>query len=181
MVLGIAWYGYKYASSQLDEVVDGTINYIDNNDINIDELMQIIKAPDFPTGGSIYGYEGVKEAFLTGKGRVIIRGNANIEMVNEKSYCCYRNTYQVNKADMIRKTADLVNDKKIDGISNIRDESDRNGMRVVYVLKRDAIPNIVLNKLYKYTALQSSFSVNNIALVQGRPKLLNLKRLINIL
>ena len=163
----------------LTEVIDGTINYIDNNDIDIDELMQIIKAPDFPTGGSIYGYEGVKEAFMTGRGRVIIRGNANIEMVNERECIVVTEIpYQVNKADMIRKTADLVNDKKIDGISNIRDESDRNGMRVVYVLKRDAIPNIVLNKLYKYTALQSSFSVNNIALVQGRPKLLNLKQLI---
>ena len=163
----------------LTEVVNGTINYIDNNDVNIDELMQIIKAPDFPTGGSIYGYDGFKEAFMTGRGRVIIRGNANIEMVNERECIVVTEIpYQVNKADMIRKTADLVNDKKIDGISNIRDESDRNGMRVVYVLKRDAIPNIVLNKLYKYTALQSSFSVNNIALVQGRPKLLNLKQLI---
>ncbi len=164
----------------LTEVVDGTIKYIDNQEITIDELIQIIKAPDFPTGGTIYGYDGVKEAFMTGRGRVVIRGNANIEMVNDRECIVVTEIpYQVNKAEMIRKTAELVNDKKIEGISNIRDESDRNGMRVVYVLKRDAIPNIVLNKLYKFTALQSSFSVNNIALVKGRPKLLNLKQLIH--
>jgi DNA gyrase subunit A len=164
----------------LTEVVDGTIAYIENNDIDIDELMQHIKAPDFPTGGTIYGYDGVKEAFHTGRGRVVLRGKANIEEVNGRE-CIIVNEipYQVNKADMIKKTADLVNDKKIDGISTIRDESDRNGMRIVYVLKRDAIPNIVLNKLYKYTALQSSFSVNNIALVNGRPEMLNLKDLIH--
>ncbi|MDG1292221.1 MAG: DNA gyrase subunit A [Flavobacteriaceae bacterium] len=164
----------------LTEVIDGTIQYINNNDITIDELIQTIKAPDFPTGGIIYGYEGVKEAFLTGRGRVVMRANANIEMVRDRECIVVTEIpYQVNKAEMIRKTAELVNDKKIEGISNIRDESDRNGMRVVYVLKRDAIPNIVLNKLYKYTALQSSFSVNNIALVEGRPQLLNLKQLIH--
>ena len=164
----------------LTEVVDGTIKYIDNQEITIDELIQTIKAPDFPTGGTIYGYDGVKEAFMTGRGRVVIRGNANIEIVNDRECIVVTEIpYQVNKAEMIRKTAELVNDKKIEGISNIRDESDRNGMRVVYVLKRDAIPNIVLNKLFKYTALQSSFSVNNIALVKGRPQLLNLKQLIH--
>ncbi|RNC86353.1 MAG: DNA gyrase subunit A [Winogradskyella sp.] len=163
----------------LSEVVDGTVAYIDNNSIEVDELMQYVKAPDFPTGGTIYGYDGVKEAFETGRGRIVLRGKANIEEVNGRE-CIIVNEipYQVNKADMIKKTADLVNDKKIDGISTIRDESDRKGMRIVYVLKRDAIPNIVLNKLYKYTALQSSFSVNNIALVNGRPELLNLKDLI---
>ena len=164
----------------LTEVINGTIKYIDNHDISIDELIQTIKAPDFPTGGTIYGYEGVKEAFMTGRGRVVMRGNANIEMVRDRECIVVTEIpYQVNKSEMIRKTAELVNDKKIEGISNIRDESDRNGMRVVYVLKRDAIPNIVLNKLYKYTALQSSFSVNNIALVEGRPQLLNLKQLIH--
>ena len=164
----------------LSEVVDGTIAYIDNNSIEVDELMQHIKAPDFPTGGIIYGYDGVKEAFHSGRGRIVLRGKATIEEVNGKeSIIVNEIPYQVNKADMIKKTADLINDKKIDGISMIRDESDRHGMRIVYVLKRDAIPNIVLNKLYKYTALQSSFSVNNIALVKGRPELLNLKDLIH--
>ncbi|HMC01976.1 MAG TPA: DNA gyrase subunit A [Flavobacteriaceae bacterium] len=163
----------------LSEVVDGTVAYIDNSNIEIDELIKHIKAPDFPTGGTIYGYDGVKEAFHTGRGRVVIRAKAIIEEVDgRESIIVTEIPYQVNKADMIKKTADLVNDKKIDGISTIRDESDRNGMRIVYVLKRDAIPNIVLNKLYKYTALQSSFSVNNIALVKGRPQLLNLKQLI---
>ena len=164
----------------LSEVVEGTIHYIDNNEITIEELIQTIKAPDFPTGGTIYGYEGVKEAFLTGRGRIVIRAKANIEEVNGRE-CIIVNEipYQVNKAEMIRKTAELVNDKKIEGISTIRDESDRNGMRVVYVLKRDAVPNIVLNKLFKYTALQSSFSVNNIALVKGRPQMLNLKDMIH--
>ena len=164
----------------LTEVIDGTIQYIDNTDISIDDLMQYIKAPDFPTGGTIYGYDGVRDAFHTGRGRIVLRAKANIEEVNGRE-CIIVNEipYQVNKAEMIRKTADLINDKKIEGISNIRDESDRKGMRIVYILKRDAIPNIVLNKLYKYTALQSSFSVNNIALVNGRPKLLNLKELIH--
>ncbi|OIQ23751.1 DNA gyrase subunit A [Lacinutrix sp. MedPE-SW] len=164
----------------LTEVVDGTIAYIENNNIEIDELMQHIKAPDFPTGGIIYGYDGVKEAFHTGRGRIVMRGNANIEEVQGRECIIVTEIpYQINKADMIKKTADLINDKKLEGISSIRDESDRNGMRIVYVLKRDAIPNIVLNKLYKYTALQSSFSVNNIALVNGKPQLLNLKELIH--
>jgi len=164
----------------LSEVIDGIIQYIDNNDITIDELIQYVKAPDFPTGGTIYGYDGVKEAFHTGKGRVVMRGKAIIENVNDRECIIVSEIpYQVNKADMIKKTADLVNDGKIEGISTIRDESDRKGMRIVYVLKRDAIPNIVLNKLYKYTPLQSSFSVNNVALVNGRPELLNLKDLIH--
>ncbi|RAJ16213.1 DNA gyrase subunit A [Olleya aquimaris] len=164
----------------LSEVVDGTIAYIDNPDIEIDEIITHIKAPDFPTGGTIYGYDGVKEAFHTGRGRIVMRAKANIEEVQGRECIIVEEIpYQVNKADMIKKTADLVNDKKLEGISTIRDESDRNGMRIVYVLKRDAIPNIVLNKLYKYTALQSSFSVNNIALVNGRPELLNVKQLIH--
>ena len=164
----------------LSEVVEGTIQYIDNNEISIEDLIQTIKAPDFPTGGIIYGYDGVREAFLTGRGRVVLRGKANIEEINGRECIIVDEIpYQVNKAEMIRKTAELVNDKKIDGISSIRDESDRNGMRIVYVLKRDAIPNIVLNKLYKYTSLQSSFSVNNIALVGGKPQMLNLKEMIH--
>ena len=164
----------------LTEVINGTIQYIDNNEISIDELIQTIKAPDFPTGGTIYGYEGVKEAFLSGRGRVVIRAKANIEEVNDRECIIVSEIpYQVNKAEMIRKTAELVNDKKIEGISTIRDESDRNGMRIVYVLKRDAVPNIVLNKLFKFTSLQSSFSVNNIALVDGRPQMLNLKDMIH--
>ena len=164
----------------LSEVVDGTIGYIKNRDISIEELMQHIKAPDFPTGGTIYGYDGVKEAFETGRGRVMMRGKAEVQEVQGKEAIVVTEIpYQVNKAEMIKKTWDLVNDKKIEGISAIRDESDRNGMRVVYVLKRDAIPNIVLNMLYKYTALQTSFSVNNIALVKGRPQMLNLKDMIH--
>ena len=164
----------------ISEVIDGTIAYIDNNDIDIDELMQHVKAPDFPTGGVIYGYEGVKDAFHTGRGRIVMRGKANFEEIDGRECIVVTEIpYQVNKANMIKKTADLVNDKKIEGISNIRDESDRKGMRIVYILKRDAIPNIVLNMLYKYTELQSSFSVNNIALVNGRPLLLNLKEMIH--
>ena len=164
----------------LAEVIDGTVAYIDNNDITIDELITHIKAPDFPTGGIIYGYDGVKEAFHTGRGRVMMRAKATFEEVQGREcIIVHEIPYQVNKADMIKKTADLVNDKKIEGISNIRDESDRNGMRIVYILKRDAIPNIVLNMLYKYTALQTSFSVNNIALVKGRPRLLNVKEMIH--
>ncbi len=164
----------------LTEVVDGTVEYIDNNDITIEELIKTIKAPDFPTGGIIYGYEGVREAFLTGRGRIVMRAKAVIEEVNGRECIIVTEIpYQVNKAEMIRKTAELVNDKKLDGISSIRDESDRNGMRIVYILKRDAIPNIVLNKLYKYTSLQSSFSVNNIALVNGKPQMLNLKEMIH--
>ncbi len=164
----------------LSEVIDGTVAYIDNNDIEIDELITHIKAPDFPTGGTIYGYDGVKEAFHTGRGRVVMRAKATFEEVQGRECIIVTEIpYQVNKADMIKKTADLVNDKKVEGISTIRDESDRNGMRIVYILKRDAIPNIVLNTLYKYTALQSSFSVNNIALVKGRPQLLNVKEMIH--
>jgi DNA gyrase subunit A len=164
----------------LTEVVDGTIAYIENNDIEIDELMEHVKAPDFPTGGIIYGYEGVRDAFKTGRGKIVVRAKAVIEEVQGRECIIVSEIpYQVNKADMIKKTADLVNDKKLEGISSIRDESDRTGMRIVYVLKRDAVPNIVLNKLYKFTALQSSFSVNNIALVNGRPQMLNLKELIH--
>ncbi len=163
----------------LKEVSEGIIAQIDNPDITIDELMTHVKAPDFPTGGIIYGYEGVKEAFHTGRGRVVLRAKAEIEEVDGRECIIVTEIpYQVNKAEMIRKTAEMVNDKKIEGISNIRDESDRKGMRIVYILKRDALPNIVLNMLYKYTSLQSSFSVNNIALVNGRPELLNLKQLI---
>ena len=163
----------------LNEIVDGTVAYIEDNSIDIEQLMTFVKAPDFPTGGIIYGYDGVKEAFETGRGKVVMRGKAIIEEVEgRESIIVTEIPYQVNKAEMIRKTAELVNDKKIEGISNIRDESDRKGMRIVYILKRDAIPNIVLNKLYKYTSLQSSFSVNNIALVKGKPQMLNLKDMI---
>lgn len=164
----------------LSEVVDGTVAYIENSNIEIEELMQHIKAPDFPTGGIIYGYDGVKEAMKTGRGRIVMRAKAIIEEVKGRECIIVSEIpYQVNKADMIKKTADLVNDKKIDGIASIRDESDRNGMRIVYILKKDAIPNIVLNTLFKYTALQTSFSVNNIALVKGRPQLLNVKDMIH--
>ncbi len=166
----------------LSEVVDGIVAYIDNNEITIPELMKFIKAPDFPTGGLIYGYEGVKDAFETGRGRIVIRGEVEIEEADsgrERERIIVTSIpYQVNKAEMIKKTADLVNDKKIEGISDIRDESDRTGLRIVYELKRDAITNVVLNKLYQYTALQTSFNVNNIALVNGRPRMLNLKDLI---
>ena len=164
----------------LTEVVDGVIRYIEKRgDIEISELMESIKAPDFPTGGTIYGYDGVKSAFETGRGRIVIRGKVRFEEVNGREKIIVDEIpYMVNKANLIKQTADLVNSKKLDGISDIRDESDRNGMRIIYELKRDCIPNIVLNKLYKYTALQSSFSVNNIALVSGRPRLLNLKELI---
>ena len=168
------------APHNLTEVIDGTIAYIDNNDITIDELVQHIKAPDFPTGGTIYGYSGVKEAFETGRGRIVIRAKTNFETVHGRDCIIVTEIpYQVNKADMISKTADLVKEGKLEGISEIRDESDRKGMRIVYVLKNDAVPNIVLNLLFKHTALQSSFSVNNIALVNGRPEQLNLKDLIH--
>ena len=164
----------------LTEVINGITMYIENNNVTIEELMQEIKAPDFPTGATIYGYEGVRDAFLTGRGKVVMRANATIESINDRECIVVTEIpYQVNKGEMIRKTAEMINDGKIEGISNIRDESDRKGIRVVYLLKRDAIPNIVLNKLFKYTPLQSSFSVNNIALVNGRPKLLNLKELIH--
>ncbi len=168
------------APHNLTEVINGTVAYIENKDIEIDELMEHIKAPDFPTGGVLYGYEGVKDAFHTGRGRIVMRAKANFEEVKGRDCIIVTEIpYQINKAEMIKKTAELVNDKKLDGIANIRDESDRNGMRIVYVLKKDAIPNIVLNKLFKYTSLQTSFSVNNIALVNGRPELLNLKQLIH--
>jgi DNA gyrase subunit A len=164
----------------LTEVVDGTIAYIENKEIEIDELMQFIKAPDFPTGGILYGTEGIREAFHTGRGKIIMRAKATFEEVKGRECIIVTEIpYQINKAEMIKKTAELVNEKRLDGIANIRDESDRNGMRIVYILKRDAIPNIVLNKLFKYTALQTSFSVNNIALVKGRPEMLNLKQMIH--
>lgn len=164
----------------LSEVVDGIVAYIDNRDITIAELMQHVKAPDFPTGGIIYGYDGVREAFETGRGRVMMRGEATFEEHGGKDWIVITSIpYMVNKAEMIKKTADLINDKKLEGITDIRDESDRNGMRIVYELRRDAIPNIVLNKLYQMTPLQTSFSVNNVALVNGRPKTLNLKQLIH--
>ena len=163
----------------LTESINAINAYIDNDEIEIDELMQHISAPDFPTGGTIYGYEGVRDAFHTGRGRIVLRGKATIEEVRGRECIIVTEIpYQVNKAEMIKKTAELVNDKKIEGISDIRDESDRKGMRVVYILKRDAVPNVVLNKLYKYTQLQSSFSVNNIALVNGRPEMLNLKDMV---
>lgn len=165
----------------LGDTIDAIVAYIDNKEITIDELIPIIKAPDFPTGGTIYGYQGVKDAYHTGKGRVVLRGKATIETDanGREKIIVSEIPYLVNKAEMIMKTADLINDKKIEGLSRVNDESDREGMRVVYDLKRDAIANVVLNKLYKYTNLQSTFSVNNIALVEGRPKLLNLKDLIS--
>lgn len=167
------------APHNLSEVIDGTVAYIENNDIEIEELIQHVKAPDFPTGGIIYGYSGVKEAFETGRGRVMMRGKTNFEEVSGRDCIIVTEIpYQVNKADMIARTADLVKEGKLDGISEIRDESDRTGMRIVYVLKMDAVPNVVLNLLYKHTALQSSFSINNIALVNGRPEQLNLKDMI---
>ncbi|MCR9172829.1 MAG: DNA gyrase subunit A [bacterium] len=168
------------APHNLTEVCNGMIAYVDNKEIDDEELLQHVKAPDFPTGGIIYGYDGAREALLTGKGRIVMRAKAEIEetKTGKEVIIVTEIPYQVNKADMIRKTAELVNDKKIDGISDIRDESDRKGMRIVYELKRDAIPNVVLNKLFKYTALQTSFSVNNICLVNGRPELLNLKDMI---
>ena len=153
----------------LTEVIDGCVAMIDDPNISVEGLMEYIKAPDFPTGGVIYGVEGVKDAYETGRGRVVMRGKARFEetRTGKEQIIVEEIPYQVNKADMVRKAADLVNEKKIDGISEIRDESDRKGMRVVFDLKRDAIPNVVLNKLYKYTQLQTSFSVNNIALVKG--------------
>jgi DNA gyrase subunit A len=163
----------------LSEVINATTAYIDDNEIDTEGLMNYVKAPDFPTGGTIYGFDGVRNAFETGKGRVVLRAKTSFEEVDGRDCIIVTEIpYMVNKADMIKKTADLVNDKKLEGISDIRDESDRNGMRIVYILKRDAIPNIVLNKLFKYTYLQNSFSVNNIALVKGRPMLLTLKEMI---
>lgn len=168
------------APHNLTEVIDATVAYIEDRNIDIEGLMKHVKAPDFPTGGIIYGYAGVKDAFETGRGRIVLRAKTEIEETNSgrSQIIVEEIPYQVNKADMIKKTADLVNDKKVEGISDIRDESDRRGMRIVYELKRDAIPNVVLNNLFKYTALQTSFSVNNIALVKGKPEMLNLKDLI---
>jgi DNA gyrase subunit A len=168
------------APHNITEVINGTIAYIDNRDITIEELMQHITAPDFPTGGTIYGYDGVKQAFETGRGRIVLRAKTQIEQFENGRERIIVNEmpYQINKAEMIKKTAALINDKKIEGITDIRDESDRDGYRVVYELRRDAITNVVLNNLYKHTELQTSFSVNNIALVDGRPTVLNLKDLI---
>ncbi|MEQ8909591.1 MAG: DNA gyrase subunit A [Vicingaceae bacterium] len=168
------------APHNLSEVVDGIVAYVDNKEIETEELMQHIKAPDFPTGGIIYGYEGVKDAFEGGKGRIVLRAKAEIETTasGRERIIVTEIPYLVNKADLIKRTADLVNDKKIEGIADLNDESDRNGMRIVYDLKKDAITNVVLNNLFKYTALQTSFSVNNIALVNGRPVLLTLKEMI---
>ena len=168
------------APHNLREVIDGVVAYIDNKDITIDELMKFVKAPDFPTGGIIYGYDGVKEGYESGRGRIIMRAKAEIETVgNDRERIIVTEIpYQVNKANMIERTAELVNEKKIEGISDIRDESDREGMRIVYEIKRDANAGVVLNNLFKYTALQTSFSFNNIALVKGRPMLLSLKELI---
>lgn len=167
------------APHNLSEAVDGICAYIDNREITIDELMQHIVAPDFPTGGIIYGYEGVRDAFHTGRGRIVIRAKVNFEEIgNRNAIVVTEIPYQVNKAEMIVRTSELIKEDKIQGIHEIRDESDRRGMRIVYELKNDAIPNVVLNLLYKYTALQTSFSVNNIALVQGRPQQLNLKDII---
>jgi len=168
------------APHNLSEVVDGCIAYVENKNIEVEELLDHIKAPDFPTGGIIYGYEGVREALTTGRGRIVIRAKAEIEEVGGREQIIVTEIpYQVNKAELIKKAADLVNDKKLEGISDIRDESDRNGMRIVFELKRDAISNVVLNKLYKFTALQTSFSVNNICLVNGRPEMVNIKDLIS--
>lgn len=169
------------APHNLSEVIDGIQAYIQNNDITISELMQYIKAPDFPTGGIIYGYDGVIDAFETGRGRVVMRGETTMEEIRpgREAIIATSIPYQVNKSEMIKKIADLVNEKKIIGISDIRDESDRNGMRIVFELKKDANTNVVLNKLYQYSALQTSFSINNIALVHGRPMMLNLKDMIH--
>ena len=167
------------APHNLTEVIDGVVSYIDNRDITIEELMKFVKAPDFPTGGIIYGYTGVKEAFETGRGRIVMRAKAEIESIKDREVIIVTEIpYQVNKAQMIERTAELVGEKKLEGISNIKDESNKDGIRIVYEIKRDANASIVLNNLYKYTALQTSFSVNNIALVKGRPQMLNLKDLI---
>ena len=167
------------APHNLSEVVDGCIAYVENKEIEVEELLNYVKAPDFPTGGIIYGYEGVREALTTGRGRIVIRAKAEIEESNGREQIIITEIpYQVNKSELIKKAAELVNDKKLEGISDIRDESDRNGMRIVFELKRDAISNVVLNKLYKFTSLQTSFSVNNICLVNGRPEMVNLKDLI---
>jgi DNA gyrase subunit A len=165
----------------LSDTIDAIVAYVDNPEIDIKELIPIIKAPDFPTGGIIYGYKGVEEAFETGRGRIVLRGKAHVEVQpnGREKIVITEIPYLVNKAEMIMKTAELVNEKKIEGISNVNDESDRDGMRIVIDIKKDEISNVVLNKLYKYTQLQTSFSVNNIALVKGRPRMLNLKDLIH--
>ncbi|WP_375436132.1 DNA gyrase subunit A [uncultured Hymenobacter sp.] len=165
----------------MTEVVNGIVAYLDNSDVTIAELMEHITAPDFPTGGTIYGYEGVKQAFETGRGRVVVRAKAHVETLDsgKEQIVVTEIPYMVNKASMIEKTAALINEKRIEGIADLRDESDRDGMRIVYVLKRDAMPNVVLNQLYRYTQLQSSFGVNNVCLVKGRPMTLNLKELIH--
>lgn len=168
------------APHNLSEIVDATIAYIDNNEITVEELMAFVKAPDFPTGGIIYGYQGVRDAFETGRGKVVLRSKTEIEVTDSgrDKIIITEIPYMVNKAEMIKKIADLINEKKIEGISYINDESDRTGMRIVIILKKDAVANVVLNNLYKHTQLQSSFPINNIALVDGRPRLLNLKQLI---
>lgn len=169
------------APHNISEVIDGTIAYIDNKDITVEELMEHIKGPDFPTGGIIYGYEGVKDAFITGRGRVVMRGKAEFDTLasGREQIIITEVPYQISPSQIIIKAVDLVNEKVIDGIAEVRDESGRDGLRIVFDLKRDAIPNIILNQLYKFTPLQSSFSVNNIALVKGRPEMLNLKDLIH--
>jgi DNA gyrase subunit A len=168
------------APHNLTEVIDGIVAVIEDPELPVEDLLQFVKAPDFPTGGIIYGYEGVRDALLTGRGRIVMRGKAEIEEVQGREQIIITEIpYQVNKAEMIKKIAELVNDKKIEGISDLRDESDRNGMRVVVEIKRDAIANVVLNKLYKFSSLQTSFSVNNICLVDGRPRLLNLREIID--
>ncbi len=167
------------APHNLTEVINGILAYIDDKNIEIDELMKHIKAPDFPTGGTIYGYEGVKDAFRTGRGRVVMRAKASIEPINNRERIIVTEIpYQINKAEMIKRQWELCNEKKIEGITEIRDESNREGMRIVYELRSDAISNVVLNNLYKYSALQTSFSINNVVLVKGRPEMLNLKDMI---
>jgi DNA gyrase subunit A len=165
----------------ISEIIDATIAYIDNNDITTEEILQFVKGPDFPTGGIIYGEQGIRDALETGRGRIVVRGRTEIELTHSGRECIIVDEipYMVNKAEMIRKIADLINEKKLDGISYINDESDRNGMRIVIILKKDSSANVVLNNLYKFSSLQTSFSVNNIALVRGRPKTLNTKDLIH--
>ncbi|HCB63269.1 MAG: DNA gyrase subunit A [Bacteroidetes bacterium GWF2_43_63] len=167
------------APHNLKEVVDGIVAYIDDNEITIEGLMKYIKAPDFPTGGIIYGYDGVKEAYETGRGRVVMRGEANVEVNEKHTQIIIKSIpYQVNKSELLKKFADLVNEKIIDGVTDLRDESDRDGMRIVLDLRRDAVPNVIINQLYQHSPFQSAFNVNNIALVHGRPMMLNLKDLI---
>ena len=165
----------------LSEIIDATIAYIDNNEITTEEILHYVKGPDFPTGGIIYGEQGIRDACETGRGRIVVRAKTEIELTHSGRECIIVTEipYMVNKAEMIRKIADLINEKKLEGISYINDESDRNGMRIVIILKKDATANVVLNNLYKFSALQTSFSVNNIALVKGRPKTLNTKDLIH--